>query len=455
MATSPDAQLSFDEVVERVLVADPESFYVQATAFEEATKSLHDARGLLAKQRRSLEDAWSNRLDQRFVQMDGLVRHLEVMMGDMPTYPILLRHLGDAIVDSRQRLLDLRHLRADADPHALADRDQQARKILDDLSATYRRLGSQLPELPERTATGHFVSVRPARFEAGVRDGASGAGCAPAKGSSPAHHNALPAPRQTVDESVGDPAPQAAFGRFAQFATRPAATPAPARKAQSFNGFARLVDQEDPVVLVVTGLVDRETTGQRVRKHTEGAEAPVALGRSTVLSNVDRVAPVRLESAHAATALSSTTATSTTSVVTTSGPTSAPADVSAARPQLTLASNSSLASAPTAATAPVAAPPPPPAAAAAVGPQPNTLALSQNFSPDGTSGANMMRPGLGAGVPAPVPVGRGAEVWLRGESGDWTAAQAPAGQLCRDHTGDHRLGFTGGRKSTEQGEDAR
>jgi hypothetical protein len=465
MATSPDGQMSFDEVVERVLAADPESFYVQATAFEEATKSLHDARGLLAKQRRSLEDAWSNRLDQRFVEMDGLVRHLEVMTRDMPTYPILLRHLGDAIVDSRQRLLDLRHLKADADPHALADRDQQARKILDDLSATYRRLGSQLPELPERTARGHFVSVRPARYEAGVRGDSgvgSGAGCAPAKGSSPAHHNALPAPRETADEPVGDSAPQAAFGRFAQFATRPASTPVAVRKVQSFNGFARLVDQEDPVVLVVTGLVDRETTGQRARKHTEGAEAPVVLDRSTVLSTVDKLAPVRLESTHAVTAPSPAAATSTTSVITTSGPTTAaPAEVSAARPQLTLASNSSLASAPTVSTAPVAAPPPAPLAppAAAAGPQPNPLALSQNFSPDGSSGANMMRPGLGAGVPGPVPVGRGAEVWLRGESGDWTAARTPAGQPCRDHTGghagDHRLGFTGDRKTTEQGEDAR
>lgn len=95
MAISPDARLSFDEVVERVLDADPESSYVQATAFEEATKSLHDARWLPVKQRRSLEDAWPDRLDQRFVQMDGLVRHL-----------------GDTIVDSRQRLLDVRHPKA-------------------------------------------------------------------------------------------------------------------------------------------------------------------------------------------------------------------------------------------------------------------------------------------------------------------------------------------------------
>lgn len=53
MATSPDAQLSFDEVVERVLAADPESFHVQATAFEEATKSLRDNRRLLVKRRSS------------------------------------------------------------------------------------------------------------------------------------------------------------------------------------------------------------------------------------------------------------------------------------------------------------------------------------------------------------------------------------------------------------------
>src|SRR5687768_1568482 len=121
MATSPDGQLGFEEVLERVLAADPESFYTQATAFEQAVVSLDDAKGLLKKNRRALEESWSNRADQRFLQLDGLVRHLSGLMGDMPSYPVLLRLIGDAIVDSRRRLLDLRHLPSDG-------RDEQARK---------------------------------------------------------------------------------------------------------------------------------------------------------------------------------------------------------------------------------------------------------------------------------------------------------------------------------------
>jgi hypothetical protein len=70
----------------------------------------------------------------------------------------------------------------------------------------------------------------------------------------------------------------------------------------------------------------------------------------------------------------------------------------------------------------------------------------------------MMRPGLGAAVPPGVPgapLGRGAEVWLRGDSGDWTATHTPAGRPGSDHACDHRLGFTGDRNATGQGEDAR
>src|SRR5688572_15096776 len=103
MATSHHGQPVFEEILERVLAADSESFYTQANAFEQAVVSLDDAKGLLRKYRRVLEESWSNRTEQRFDQLDGLVRHLSALMGDMPSYPVLLRLIGDAIVDSRRR----------------------------------------------------------------------------------------------------------------------------------------------------------------------------------------------------------------------------------------------------------------------------------------------------------------------------------------------------------------
>lgn len=469
MATSHDGQLTFDEVLERVLTADPQSFYTQANFFEEAARSLHDAKDLLTKHRRGLEEAWSNRADQRFVQLDGLVRHLEVLLGDVPTYPGKLRRIGDAIVDSRQRLLELRHVSADADSHAVSDRDKQARKILDDLSGTYRQVGGEMPELPERAATGQMLPVPPPRHGVAVGGGSGGGvGCTPAAAPKSAHslmsRSTSPTGHTPAEETVGAPAPQAAFGRFAQYATRPAAGHAPVQKARSFNSFARLVDQADPAALAMrpngVSLVAADATGQRERRHAETTEVPVDLDRSTKLSTVDAAAPAKLESSPAAAAPSPESPTTPASAPAASTG-SAPAPV--ARPQISLMSNSSLASVLTTPAVLVASPPPahpaPTASPVTPGPQPNPLAMpaNANLAPDAASGANMMRPAFGSAVPSGVSgsVGRGAEVWLRTDGAEWTTVPPVVDEPDRDDTCDHRLGFNGDKSATEHGKDAR
>ncbi|WP_086669137.1 hypothetical protein [Lentzea kentuckyensis] len=463
MATSPDGQLTFEQVLERVLAADPESFYTQAQAFDEAAKTLHDAKNLLSKHRRTLEDAWANDAEQRFIQLDGLVRHLEVLLGDVPTYPGMLRRIGDAIVDSRQRLLELQHMPPDADKKATSDRDKQARKILDDLSGTYRRVGGEMPELPERTASGQMLTAPPPprhAVEFGNATG-GGAGCAPIAAKS-AHslmsRTAAPAVHEPVKEAAA-PAPQAAFGRFAQYATRPAASTAPAPKARSFNGFARLTDQADPAALALrpggTNPAAADAPGQRERRHAETAEVPVELDRSTNVSTVDAVAPVKLESSPVAAPSPAAATAPTTSA--------APESAQTVRPHISLTSTLSLASVPAAPSAPPVAAPPaptaPPAIPATSGPPPNPLAVSAHahLAPDSAADANMMRPSMGGAVAPGVsgPVGRGSEVWLRGDSTEWTATHQAAAQPGRDGTRDHRLGFTGDRNAAEQGEDAR
>lgn len=454
MATSHDGQPGFEEILQRVLAADPESFYTQATAFEQAVVSLEDAKGLLKKHRRVLEESWSNRADQRFQQLDGLVRHLSALMGDMPSYPVLLRLIGDAIVDSRRRLLDLRHQPADADSRALSDRDQQARKILDDLSRTYRELGGQLPELPERTATGHTLVAPPPRVETEVRGFSAGAVTGGGAGFVAAKAM-LMRTNAVAAEEVTETEAQPAFGGFAQLATQSAPARPPAQKVRSFNGFARLSDQEDEAALAVFSLAPGPVAAegaaqQRERKSADTPEVPVGLDRSAVLSAVDKVAPVKLEAAPAATAAPVTAQPSTVSAPATPVPAVA-AGTSAVSPQVPPATTPVLASAP--AAPPPAAPVPAHPVAPAATPAPHA-----NFAPDAASAANMMRPGLGAAVPPGVPgvpQGRGAEVWLRGDSGDWTANRTSAGQPGSDHACDHRLGFTGDRNATGQGEDAR
>lgn len=85
------------------------------------------------------------------------------------------------------------------------------------------------------------------------------------------------------------------------------------------------------------------------------------------------------------------------------------------------------------------------------------MSAAAHLAPDANSGANMLRPGLGGAVPPSLsgPVGRGPEVWLRGDSAEWTVTHPAAAQPGRDGTNDHRLGFTGDRNAAEQGKDAR
>jgi hypothetical protein len=466
MATSPDGQLTFEQVLAQVLAADPESFYTQAHAFEEASKTLQDAKSSLAKHRRTLEDAWANGSEQRFGELDGLVRHLQVLLADVPTYPGKLRSIGDAIVDSRQRLLDLQHLPADADKHAKSDRDKRARKILEDLSSTYRRVGGEMPELPERSASGQLLTAPPPRQGMAFGSANGGGGGCPTTTKKSTHslsRTAAAVMHAPPEEAVAQPAPEAAFGRFAQYATRPTPHSTPAPKKSSFNGFSSLTDQADQMAPAMrpggTSLFAPEITENRGRRHADNVEIPLELDGPTNVSNVDHAAPAKLESSPAPVAPAPAAAVTAPAVPET---TSAPTSVS--KVQISVLNSSSLASVPTAPPVqPVVAPPAPQSPvvppAAASGPQPHPLAMSAttNLAPDSAPGANMMRPSLGGVVPPSVsgPVGRGSEVWLRADSAEWTATHQVTAHQSRDDTHDRRLGFTGDKNAAEQGKDAR
>ncbi|WP_043726728.1 hypothetical protein, partial [Kutzneria sp. 744] len=167
MATPDETQAGFDEILAQVMAADPDTFHRQARAFDDAVTALHDAKAALETQRRTLEETWSTQDPARFDQLDQVTRHLEVLMSRFqhPSYSQTLRRIGDLIRDSQQRLLSLKDDHGHDGVAARADRDKRARKILADLSTSYRQLGGSLREPPERTADGGLLPASFTRTE--------------------------------------------------------------------------------------------------------------------------------------------------------------------------------------------------------------------------------------------------------------------------------------------------
>ncbi|MDT7783364.1 MAG: hypothetical protein QOF58_1783 [Pseudonocardiales bacterium] len=492
MATTHEDRLTYDEVLDRVLAADPETFYAQAKAFEQATAVLDDAKMALAKLRRQLEEGWSNGVSDRFVRIERLVREVEVLLADMPAYPRLLRRTGDTIVDSRQRLLALRHMPvvphnvgvADKiDRKALSDRDSQARRILGELSTSYLQIGGEMPELPKHTVTGQLVLVPPLRQPTAGMGGAGSQVVSSSTRSQSAHPRSFMGKAGSTElfapQNAGEPArpeQQAAFGRFATLATRSAPT-VPAQKTQSFNGFSALADPADSAAVVLgaqgRGLGPAPSTeedkGTSGRKHLELTHLHAGLDGTAAQLTAEVKIPASLESAPPV-----------------EQPAAAPPDTSAApaaaqalgaKPQITLTSTTAPApavptpAAPTlaaaapaapaaAAPAPPPGPPSPPAVPATSAPQPNPFAMAANpgLAAGAGSAASTARPplgaALGAGLSAPAPTARGPEVWLRADTNDWANPHQAVTRLGRDGA-DQVPSLNGGTCATGHGKEVR
>jgi hypothetical protein len=163
------ATLTLEQVLAQVAAADPQTFYQLAQRFEQAAGELDETKGQLSKYRRDLAEAWHNQDMQKHNRIDRLVQHLEGIVASVenPGYAQMLRQVGDAIVDSKQRLEALKEDKANAtDDAARSDIDKQAATVLDGLSTSYRQMGGALAELPESSAT------------SGTTAGSAGAGAA-------------------------------------------------------------------------------------------------------------------------------------------------------------------------------------------------------------------------------------------------------------------------------------
>ncbi len=178
----PDAETgarTYEQVLAEVSAADPQTFYLQAQRFEQAASSLGDTKDLLRRYRRDLAEAWHSGDKQRYNRIDRLVQHIEGVVAAIrdPGYAMVLRRIGDVIVDSQQRLRSMKDDAAHAkDASARADLDKRAVKILEELSTSYRQLGGELAELPQRTAAGKPMDSMPARTTTTGNTAASAAG---------------------------------------------------------------------------------------------------------------------------------------------------------------------------------------------------------------------------------------------------------------------------------------
>lgn len=462
--------LTFDQVRARVAAADPHTFYRKAMAFEQAAERLELFGDLLRRYRADLESVWHNGDPQQFEWVSQVLRHVDALTAGLrePSYPAALRHMGDAVANSQQRLRGLEnHSGTVPDASALPTRDEQARQILADLSTSYVQFGRPLAELPERSVTGVPIQAPATPVEGAAAHhlmapvGAGrGKGVGKTSGFSPAS-SALASP---VDGGVQRSAAAEPFGRLSHFATSQP-TPVKADQPARFGGFATMALPAEGVVQHLAS-----PAGDNARKDNTGkAEKSVQRREGTLSANLPASPLAGANAATPATVSAEPAAASRAAVaahpVTVAGQSvtiagqpatavvaaPAPAPASAAHhgavavpavapgPAAALQSTGvSPVITPAAAPAPASAPPahpnlatrPPlpgefPAMSTSVGgsaaPLGDVHAGMNSTAAAASTGAVPPPAAVGAGSMAGTPVSRVDSTWLRADPGTWSA----------------------------------
>ncbi|MGW4210508.1 hypothetical protein ACWEIJ_21135 [Lentzea sp. NPDC004789] len=450
--------LNFDQVRARVAAADPHTFYRKAAAFEQAAERLELFGDLLRRYRAELESVWHNGDPRQFEWVDRMLRHVDALTASLrePSYPAALRHLGDAVANSQQRLRGLENHNGTApDESALLARDEHARQILTDLSSSYVQFGQPLSDLPERGATGAPIQV-PATPAEGVAAPHVMTPVSTVRGKSAGVSRssavAVAAPVSPVDGGVPRSAAAEPFGRLSHFAT---SQPAPVKADQvaKFGGFAGMaLPAEAATPLVAPAAAD--STKKPVQRRESALPAnlqasPLVTAAAAAPATVSAEPAPAAAAAHPMTvsgqpvtvvvATTTTTATATPATVPAApqGSVAVPAAASAAPAALQSAGVSPVISA-AAAPAPAAAPPahpnltsrPPlpgefPAMSTSVGgsaaPLGDGHAGTNSTAATASTGAVPPPAAVGAGSTAGALVSRVDSTWLRADPGTWSA----------------------------------
>lgn len=468
MTTPDETTIGFDEVLAQLMAADPDSFYRQAQAYDDAVAVLEETRAALAAQRRALEEMWSATDPARLDRLNELTRYLELLIGRLqdPSYPVVLRRIADVIRDSQQRLQSLLdgHGQHVVDAAAQADRDKRARKILADLSGAYRQLGGSLRALPERTATGDPLPASSTRVERS--DGARAVAATPiparasggsfemigaASGARAGALGAIPSQAKLAGDTAAPSAP-AAFGRFAQFAARPT-SPASGPATPSFSGFAGMAEPSAPAATPAfaqpgSGSSRTRQQAPQEQKNTTQSAPSSGPGETSARQVSGLPIPARLDAAPGAglpvpvesVVVPSQTPASLVAAPATSAVASTPElpapEVSLAGSAAQMAASPSPVPTPNVpvVTQPLPPGPPPAAVATNASPAPLVMSANANLGVGASTAGSAMPPGLmstSAAGAAGAPAVRRTEVWLRAEASGWSGADPTPARLGR------------------------
>lgn len=434
--------MNFDQVRARVAAADPHTFYRKAAAFEQAAERLELFGDLLRRYRAELESVWHNGDPRQFEWVDRMLRHVDALTAGLrePSYPAALRHMGDAVVHSQQRLRGLENHGATVpDESTVLARDEHARQILADLSTSYVQFGRSLAELPERSVTGAPIQVSAAPAEGAATHhlmASAGVGRGNGTGTTATKIARSGVAASPVDGGVPRSVAAEPFGRLSHFAT---AQPAPIKADQlvQFGGFATMALPAEGAVPL---LASSAPAGDNARKGSSSkAEKPATLPVSP-LAGATAAPPATVSAeparaagaAHPVTVAAQPVATAAQPVVAavTSG---APAALQSTgvSPVITAAAASAPAAAPPAPPNLASRPPLPgefPAMSTSVGgsaaPLGDVHAGTSSTAAAASTGAVPPPAAVGAGSMAGAPVSRVDSTWLRADPGTWSASNA-------------------------------
>lgn len=166
------ANLTYEQLAQLINEGNPNDFYVEASAFDEASGRLWQLRDDFVRESRLLQSYVSGEIlvaveevTQRHVGRIDAV--LEPMLH--PGYAQGLRHAGDALATGQQRLRDLQSQNAQQDPaapppppEAGEQKRLQALQILRDIGTAYQDIGSRFGPLPETVNNGNTFNVNTA-----------------------------------------------------------------------------------------------------------------------------------------------------------------------------------------------------------------------------------------------------------------------------------------------------
>lgn len=174
------ANLTYEQLAALINEGNPNDFYLEASAFDEASGRLRQLLDDFLRESRQLQTFVNGELLTAIEEVTQ--RHagrinsvLEPMLH--PGYAQGLRHAGDALATGQQRLRDMQMQNAQQDPavppppEQPEQQRQQAVRILLDISTAYRDIGGTFGPLPDTVNNGNVNNANNLNLNNGTNNG--------------------------------------------------------------------------------------------------------------------------------------------------------------------------------------------------------------------------------------------------------------------------------------------